>query len=651
MRACLALPAIWLFDCLAVVSALAISLSLSTARLVSAQAAGPLGVLSEQAYLKAHARDALDDFGGAVSVDGNTMVVGAVNEDGSARVVNGAADNAAPEAGAAYVFVRTGSVWVQQAYLKASNADAGDRFGKSVAISGDTIVVGAYNEGSSARSVNGDAASNGAPGAGAAYVFVRQGVTWSQQAFLKAANADTGDLFGWSVAISGDRIVVGAWSEDSRARGVNGDASDNGASQAGAAYVFDRTAGGWTQTAYLKAFNTEALGNDDLFGWDVAVSGDVVLVSAPGEDGSATTVNGADDNRSFQAGAGYVFVPAGEGWRQEAYLKGPNLGSQQRLGQSVAVTGTTAVMASSYGVLVFVRSSGWEQQALLTGLPAGPTGGSAIAGDLLVVGTGSDNGGRGSVHVYERAGGRWQAHSVLTASNPDPLDSFGDAVAIAGETIVVGATGESSLNGAPGNNGGFRTGAAYVFAPGVGPPTGGVPGAPVLTGSVIALTATLNWTPGPGGAPSSYEVQASSDATFTQIFLQTSVGSSTSVSGVVGVGFRAWVRVIARNAVGQATSNVVLLEAGGSCAAPSTPAPQLSKAGSNATISWAAVVGASGYRVEADVNGVMNVFQAVLGNVTSVTGGNLAAATYAVRLFAIGTCGESAPASLTFAMP
>jgi FG-GAP repeat protein len=153
--------------------------------------------------------------------------------------VNGnQSDNSATSAGAAYVFVRSGTTWTQQAYLKASNTEANDFFGFSVAVSGDTVVVGAPREASNATGVNGNQSDNSATSAGAAYVFVRSGTTWSQQAYLKASNTETGDDFGFSVAVSGDTIVVGAWGEDSNATGVNGNQNDNSLGQAGAAYTF-----------------------------------------------------------------------------------------------------------------------------------------------------------------------------------------------------------------------------------------------------------------------------------------------------------------------------------------------------------------------------------------------------------------------------
>ena len=126
-----------------------------------------------------------------------------------------------------------------------------------MAVSGDTVVVGAPWEDSSATGVDGNQSDNSAPDAGAAYVFVRTGMSWSQEAYLKASNTDADDRFGLSVAVSGDTVVVGAWLEDSSATGVNGDQSDNSAFRSGAAYVFVRSGTSWSQEAYLKASNTD----------------------------------------------------------------------------------------------------------------------------------------------------------------------------------------------------------------------------------------------------------------------------------------------------------------------------------------------------------------------------------------------------------
>ena len=137
----------------------------------------------------------------------------------------------------------------QQAYLKASNTEADDHFGQAVAVSGDTVVVGAFGEDSNATGVNGNQTNNSAGTSGAAYVFAREGTNWSQQADLKASNTGAFDQFGISVAVSGNRVVVGANSEDSNATGVDGNPGNNDATNAGAAYVFVRLAGAWSQPA------------------------------------------------------------------------------------------------------------------------------------------------------------------------------------------------------------------------------------------------------------------------------------------------------------------------------------------------------------------------------------------------------------------
>ncbi len=358
------------------------------------------GVWSQQAYLKASNTDAADNFGVSVAVSGDTVVVGATREDSSATGVNGnQADNSALEAGAAYVFVRSAGVWGQQAYLKASNTGAGDQFGNSVAVSGDTILVGASQEDSSATGVDGNPADNSAADSGAAYVFVRSGGVWSQQAYLKASNTGAADNFGNSAAVSGDTVVVGASGEDSNATGVNGNQADNSAGNSGAAYVFARNVGVWSQQAYLKASNTDAADN---FSNSVAVSGDTVVVGANGEDSNATGVNGnQSDNSAAVSGAAYVFVRNGGVWSQQAYLKASNTGSFDTFGYSVAVSGDTVVVgargeassatgvngnqannsaASAGAAYVFIRDDDeWSQQAYLK---ASNTGGGRFLRQL-----------------------------------------------------------------------------------------------------------------------------------------------------------------------------------------------------------------------------------------------------------------------------
>jgi len=393
---------------------------------------------TQQAYLKASNSGAGDHFGSSVAIAGNTVVVGAWQEDSSATGVNGdQASNATPNSGAAYVFVRDGVTWSQQAYLKASNANSHDWFGYSVAVAGDTIVVGAVLESSSATGVNGDPTSNASAYSGAAYVFVRDGVTWSQQAYLKASNTGAGDQFGWSVAVAADTIVVGARLEDSSATGVNGDQTSNTSADSGAAYVFVRDGATWSQQAYLKASNT---GVNDGFGSSVALAGDTIVVGANGEDSTATGVNGTGNDGAFDAGAAYVFVRDGVTWSQQAYLKASNTGADDRFGFTVAVAGDTIVVGA-YG-----------EDSSATG----------VNGDQ----TSNTSADSGAAYVFVRAGVTWSQQAYLKASNTDALDQFGVAVAVAGDTIVVGAYGEDSIatgvNGDQANTS-ASTGAAYVF--------------------------------------------------------------------------------------------------------------------------------------------------------------------------------------------
>ncbi|MDF1837873.1 MAG: hypothetical protein P1V35_08395, partial [Planctomycetota bacterium] len=179
-------------------------------------------------------------LGGAVAVSGDVLVVGARWEDSHSSGVNGdQGNNSASDSGAAYVFARSGGTWSQQAYLKASNPRNDHWFGDAVAIFGETIVVGAQYEGSSATGVNGNQSDTGAWASGAAYVFEGNAGAWSQRAYLKASNTDANDRFACSVALSGSLLVVGARLESSDATGINGNQASNNASYSGAAYLFE----------------------------------------------------------------------------------------------------------------------------------------------------------------------------------------------------------------------------------------------------------------------------------------------------------------------------------------------------------------------------------------------------------------------------
>jgi hypothetical protein len=328
----------------------------------------------------------------------------------------------------------------QQAYLKASNTGTGDQFGTKVATSGDTLVVGASTESSQAVGVNGDQANDQAVGSGAAYVFVRQSGVWTQQAYLKASNTEAGDAFGSSVAISGDTVVIGASGEDSSATRVNGDQINNGSSDSGAAYVFVRNGGEWTQQAYLKASNT---GLSDAFGGSVAVSGDTVVVGAAFEDSRVVNASrdGADNSMS-DSGAAYVFVRKGTTWTQQVFLKASNAGLIALFGSSVSISADTVVIGA------FGESSN----------------ATGVNGNQL----NNQSSASGAAYVFVRNGTVWTQQAYLKASNTGRNDYFGVSVSVSGDTVAVGADGESSnaqgVNGDQLDNSQNRAGAVYVFA-------------------------------------------------------------------------------------------------------------------------------------------------------------------------------------------
>ncbi len=295
---------------------------------------------NQTAYLKAGNVEAGDRFGWSVALSGDTLAVGAPLEDSAIGL--GETDNSASNAGAAYVFHDDGIAWIQQGYIKASNADAGDDFGISVALSGDTLAVGASGE-SSLVSDNPD--NNGARTAGAVYVFVRDinGV-WAEEDYLKAKTPGAADAFGWSVALDGDTLAVGAPLEDGADTGVGGVQESNGAVDSGAAYVFSRSVTTWVQSAYVKASNTNS---GDAFAWRVALSGDTLAVSAPGEDSDARVIDGDQTvNTTTTAGAVYVFVSSAGEWTQLDYVKATNTESIDGFGGSVALDGTTLAVGA-----------------------------------------------------------------------------------------------------------------------------------------------------------------------------------------------------------------------------------------------------------------------------------------------------------------
>ena len=478
-------------------------------RIDEREATYPLTIdpIVQTTYLKASNAGAHDTFGWAVAMSGDTVAISAVGEDGGSAGIGGdGSDNGIAGSGAVYVFVRKGTTWAEQAYIKSSNPDVFDHFGWDLDLSGDTLVVGAPGEDSAATVVDGDQADDSAVGSGAAYVFHRSGETWSQEAYLKAPNAESSDIFGTAVAVSGDLVVVGAPGEASSATGIQGDASDNGTPGAGAAYLFARSGSTWSSQLYLKASNP---GVDDGFGRAVAIEGDLVLVGAPDEDsGSGGPAADPADDSVFGAGAVYGFRRAGELWLTDGYLKPTYTGVSDSFGGALAISGTTAVIGarwedggstgvggdesddtgdSSGAAFVFEHDgSAWSQAAYLKASNTSPFdsfGRSvAISGDRLVVSATNERSnavgvdgdqtdqslvGAGAVFAFRRTGGVWAQEAYLKASNTEGHDFFGQGVAITGGTLVASAYWEDSvatgIDGDQTDGSAPQAGAAYVF--------------------------------------------------------------------------------------------------------------------------------------------------------------------------------------------
>ena len=369
-----------------------------------------------------------DFFGNSVAVDADTMVVGAYQQDTT---------SAGTDSGLAYVYVRSGTTWTEQAQLTASDGAATDFFGFCVAASGNTIVVGAYQ----------DDTTTGFD-SGSVYVFARSGSRWSEQAKIVADDGAMDDRMGFSVAIDEDTIVVGAPGDDS---------------YRGSVYVYVREGNDWTKQVKLTA--TEGT-TDDYFGGTVAISGDTLVTGAIYDDGSSET----------NTGAAYVYFRLGTSWTEQARLEASDGVVDDRLGFSVAIDGDNIVVGAQRddtdngfdtGSAYVYRRAGnrWTEQAKLTagdGASEDFYGGSvAIAGDSIVVGAVSDDDtssvtNSGSVYVYYLSDDGWTQQAKLKASDGAANDSFGASVAISENTVVVGANQADSENGE-------NSGAAYVF--------------------------------------------------------------------------------------------------------------------------------------------------------------------------------------------
>jgi len=384
-------------------------------------------VATQQAKLIAADAAPSDFLGYDVSVYGNTAVVGAPFSGG----------------GAAYVFVRSGTTWSQRAKLVGTDVVQGDQFGISVAIWGETIVVGSLNDD-----------NEGGDGAGSAYVFVRSGTTWGQQAKLRADDGQQFAHFGQAVALHADTILVGADSDDHPSAGED----------AGAAYVFVRSGANWSQQTKLTPADPAA---HNEFGGSVALWADTAIIGAEARLAVLSPQSGDT------AGSAYVFVRSGTSWSQQAKLTAdiPTAGDQ--FGFSVAVENDTALVSAHFdddnapdsgSVFVFVRSgTNWSPQAKLTSSQpeAFASFGDSVdlEGNVAVVGAAFENGvgsRSGAAYFFERSGTTWsQQDRVAPADLGDPAN-FGYAVALSGDTAVIGADRQAAA--------GTDSGAAYVFA-------------------------------------------------------------------------------------------------------------------------------------------------------------------------------------------
>jgi len=513
---------------------------------------------TEQQHLLASDGKPSDHFGISSSVSADTTVVGAYAGD-----TPGGTD-----AGSAYVFVRSGTTWSEQQKLLASDGAASDHFGISTSISGDTIVAGARRDDS--PDVD----------AGSAYVFVRSGSTWTEQQKLVASDAGPGDLFGYSVSVSGDTVVVGAY-------------GDSPPVSAGSAYVLVRSGTSWTEQQKLLPVDTEAL---DYFGSSVSVSGDTVVVGAPRDDagingkdrGSAyvfvrsgstwmeqqkllasdgaasdsfgtsvsisgdTIVVGADWDSTpagDYAGSAYVFVRSGTTWTEQQKLVASDATTNDNFGHSVSISGDTIVVGQFVGdtAYVFVRSgTSWTEQQQLVGSAGGGFFGNSvsISGDTVVAGAPREDtaGGEdaGAAYVFVRSGTVWTEQKHILASDGATDDNFGVSVSISGDTVVVGAFLDDTPSGA-------GSGSAYVFARVgttwteqqklIGSDTASFDGFGLsvsVSGDITVVGAPFDDTPGGFGAGSAYVfVRAGTKWTEQQQLLAPDAASSDDFSSSV----------------------------------------------------------------------------------------------------------------------
>ncbi len=417
----------------------------------------------QQAYLKAFNPGIADNFGfiTALSADGETLAVSAHFEaSGDTGVGADQNDDSIPQAGAVYIFTRTGNEWNQQAYIKASNTGEisqgeafgdGDQFGTAMTLSdnGNVLAVSSITEDSGSPSINGNQADNSTRSAGAVYIFRRDGENWSQTSYVKPSNPGEGDYFGYSLSLAADgrRLSVGSYDEGG-SLAANNEQQDDDLDGAGAVYVFDYNGVVWHQTAYLKASNAE---RSDSLGVSVAISddGNTLVATALDEDGMTTGINEfpePDRDSDTSTGAVYVYVYAAGRWTQQAYIKASNTGANDWFGSRLALSGSGDILA--------------------VGAQLEDSSARGINGEQ-----GNDSATEaGAVYLFTRAGNTWSQAAYMKGSNTDAFDEFGSSLSLNrdGSLIAIGAQYEDStavgIGGDQADNFGFDTGAVYLFS-------------------------------------------------------------------------------------------------------------------------------------------------------------------------------------------
>ena len=488
-----------------------------------------------------------------------------------------------------------------------TKAGTGYEFGWSVAISGDTIAVGAYDEASSSTGVN-SSPNELAPGAGAAYVFARSGATWSQQAYLKPAAVGTtqaNDHFGNAIAVSGDTVVVGAFAEDSGSTGINSTPNESSGGGAGAAYVYARSGGVWSQQAYLKPAAVGSSQAADAFGISVAVSGDTVVVGANHESSSTLGINTTPNDNGGSSGAVYVFIRNSGVWSQQAYVKPSAVGTTQvgdAFGSSVALSGDTMVVGAT------------GEDSSTTGINSTPNELASIAG---------------AAYVFTRSAGVWSQQAYLkpaVVGSTQAGDQFGWSVAVSGDTVVVGAYLEDSstlgVNSTP-NEGAVDSGAAYVFTVPAGGTTGeskAVMTSPAPGSTLSGSSVTFTWAPGTGAFL--YWLFVGTVTGGSNLYGQSeALGTSQTVTGLPTDGSTIYVELWTALSTGYQFNEYSYKASGGSTKAVMIgPVPGSTLSGASVTFTWSAVSGASAYWLDVGSSqGQANIFGQNVGLGTSQT--------------------------------